>query len=248
MFACCAYVDPVIDMLEEGAVVPDAHLYMRDARGTWMKRLDGSSASSTSTSSSSSRPLGGTTAWSKYCRTCNIWRPPRAHHCSQCGYCMDRFDHHCGVVGNCIAKYNHRFFVGFLLSAQIGCLLLLAGAIWRLRARGFPGGTMWKGAESYLLLFLAVVYGYHSLMLLFGTSHCCSILLDITTKDLITDPELWRNSPCCPGTRSPAALVRSWRQVCCGPLRLKTSAATAYGAVPDWDHQHSSTDSAGFDV
>lgn len=36
---------------------------------------------------------------------------------------------------------------------------------------------MWKGAESYLLLFLAVVYGYHSLMLLFGTSHCCSILL-----------------------------------------------------------------------
>ena len=24
----------------------------------------------------------------KYCSTCNIWRPPRAHHCSVCGYCM----------------------------------------------------------------------------------------------------------------------------------------------------------------
>lgn len=33
------------------------------------------------------------------------------------------------------------------------------------------------GTESFLITFLAVVYGYHALVLLFGTSHCLSILL-----------------------------------------------------------------------
>lgn len=29
-------------------------------------------------------------SWEKYCTTCKIWRPPRAHHCRKCGYCMVR--------------------------------------------------------------------------------------------------------------------------------------------------------------
>lgn len=33
------------------------------------------------------------------------------------------------------------------------------------------------GTESFLITFLAVVYGYHALVLLFGTGHCLSILL-----------------------------------------------------------------------
>jgi hypothetical protein len=33
----------------------------------------------------------------RYCSTCNIWRPPRASHCTTCGFCFQRFDHHCAV-------------------------------------------------------------------------------------------------------------------------------------------------------
>ena len=29
-------------------------------------------------------------SYERYCSTCYIWRPPRAHHCSVCGYCMVR--------------------------------------------------------------------------------------------------------------------------------------------------------------
>jgi len=28
--------------------------------------------------------------WDKYCVTCRIWRPARAHHCKKCGFCMVR--------------------------------------------------------------------------------------------------------------------------------------------------------------
>ena len=28
--------------------------------------------------------------WIKYCRTCHLWRPPRASHCNVCGFCMVR--------------------------------------------------------------------------------------------------------------------------------------------------------------
>jgi len=41
-------------------------------------------------------------------------------------------------VGNCIAGRNHRFFAGFLLAGQAGCLLNLGGAIWRLQQRRLP--------------------------------------------------------------------------------------------------------------
>jgi hypothetical protein len=71
---------------------------------------------------------------------------------------------------------------------------------------------------------------------------------DITTKDLLTDRQLCRSAPCCPGTRSPAQLLAAWQRVCCGPVLLRkqhtwrplpaedatsaTTAAVATAAVP----------------
>ncbi|CAK0758016.1 hypothetical protein CVIRNUC_002587 [Coccomyxa viridis] len=42
------------------------------------------------------------------------------------------------VVGNCVAQNNHRFFVALLIFGQLGCLLLTAGASWKLKHMGFP--------------------------------------------------------------------------------------------------------------
>ena len=51
---------------------------------------------------------------------------------------QERFDHHCAVVGSCVALKNHRFFVGMLFAGQAGCILMAAGASWRLHSRNFP--------------------------------------------------------------------------------------------------------------
>jgi hypothetical protein len=36
----------------------------------------------------------GFTVQTKFCRTCQIHRPPRAVHCAVCDNCVDRYDHH----------------------------------------------------------------------------------------------------------------------------------------------------------
>lgn len=53
------------------------------------------------------------------CDRCHLPKPPRTHHCSQCGKCYYRFDHHCEVIGNCIAYKNMKGFMLFLFYSSI---------------------------------------------------------------------------------------------------------------------------------
>jgi palmitoyltransferase ZDHHC9/14/18 len=48
------------------------------------------------------------------CHSCNIFRPPRAFHCSSCGVCVEVHDHHCPWVGTCVGRRNIRYFIAFL--------------------------------------------------------------------------------------------------------------------------------------
>jgi len=55
----------------------------------------------------------------RYCTKCQEFKPPRAHHCSECGVCILKMDHHCPWVGNCVGLGNHRTFILFLVYAII---------------------------------------------------------------------------------------------------------------------------------
>eukprot|EP00792_Barthelona_sp_PAP020_P006121 TRINITY_DN2914_c0_g1_i1.p1 TRINITY_DN2914_c0_g1~~TRINITY_DN2914_c0_g1_i1.p1 ORF type:complete len:310 (+),score=32.79 TRINITY_DN2914_c0_g1_i1:77-1006(+) len=50
-----------------------------------------------------------------WCKHCNNWRPPRAHHCSICDRCVLKMDHHCPWVDNCVGLRNEKFFFLFLI-------------------------------------------------------------------------------------------------------------------------------------
>ena len=56
------------------------------------------------------------------CRTCNIYKPPRSFHCSDCQACIEVHDHHCPWVGTCVGKRNHRWFLCFGIFTMIHAL------------------------------------------------------------------------------------------------------------------------------
>lgn len=62
----------------------------------------------------------------KYCKTCNIWRPPRGHHCRMCDNCVETQDHHCLWLNNCVGRRNYRYFFTFVTASTLLGLFTLA--------------------------------------------------------------------------------------------------------------------------
>ena len=62
----------------------------------------------------------------KWNDTCNLYQPPRAHHCSVNDNCIDKFDHHCPWVGTTIGRRNYRPFLGFVFGTAILCVFVIA--------------------------------------------------------------------------------------------------------------------------
>src|SRR5690242_14229223 len=65
----------------------------------------------------------------KYCKTCNIWRPPRTHHCRLCDNCIETQDHHCVWINNCVGRRNYRYFFSMVTFLTILALYLIGASL-----------------------------------------------------------------------------------------------------------------------
>ncbi|KAI8990247.1 DHHC palmitoyltransferase-domain-containing protein [Pilobolus umbonatus] len=70
----------------------------------------------------------------RYCNICQAYKPPRAHHCKQCGKCILKMDHHCPWIGNCVGFGNYPYFIRFVFSVTLCCSYGLYLLIWRFQS------------------------------------------------------------------------------------------------------------------
>lgn len=54
------------------------------------------------------------------CVTCQVYAPPRAHHCKVCGVCVLKHGGHCYFTGTCVGFANQRWFVSLTLYLTLG--------------------------------------------------------------------------------------------------------------------------------
>ncbi|GME27927.1 Zinc finger DHHC-type palmitoyltransferase protein [Neofusicoccum parvum] len=118
----------------------------------------------------------------KYCKSCNIWRPPRAHHCRVCDNCIETQDHHCVWLNNCVGRRNYRYFFVFVSSSTLLGAFLFAASLGHLMAwmneessRTFSDAiSHWRVPFAMMIYGILVtwypasLWGYHVFLIMRG--------------------------------------------------------------------------------
>ncbi|KAI1079648.1 zf-DHHC-domain-containing protein [Whalleya microplaca] len=96
----------------------------------------------------------------KYCKTCSLWRPPRAHHCRLCDNCVETQDHHCVWLNNCVGRRNYRYFFTFVTSATFLGLYLIFASLGQLLVYSHRENVSFGAAiDHFRVTFAMVIYG-----------------------------------------------------------------------------------------
>lgn len=90
---------------------------------------------------------GGTPARQRqrWCRRCEAYKPPRAHHCKFCQRCIPKMDHHCPWIINCVSYRTFPHFFRFLCYSVTSMtyleylLSIRAAVIWSERSLPIVG-------------------------------------------------------------------------------------------------------------
>src|ERR1700737_2702408 len=62
----------------------------------------------------------------RWCQTCEIVKPDRAHHSRDSGRCVYKMDHFCPWVGGMVGFTRYKFFLQFVTYTGIFCSYVVA--------------------------------------------------------------------------------------------------------------------------
>lgn len=100
----------------------------------------------------------------KFCEKCpgeETWKPVRAHHCQECGYCIFKMDHHCSWINNCVGHRNMKYFCQFIIYTCLSSAylsLLMAVSFYQLLSAKKPKLHMNK--KEYPTVFIMSILAF----------------------------------------------------------------------------------------
>ncbi|SMY29893.1 unnamed protein product [Zymoseptoria tritici ST99CH_1A5] len=162
----------------------------------------------------------GTTAMevpTKFCKSCTIWRPPRAHHCRVCDACVETQDHHCVWLNNCVGRRNYRYFFAFVGFGSLMAVLLLAFSVVHIAQYAAQNDSSFGSALSgrtqervafFLLIYSIVALPYPGSLFVY---HLFLVARGETTREYLNGHKFAladRHRPF-----SQASILRNWAAV-----------------------------------
>lgn len=111
--------------------------------------------------------------WKNYCKKCQNYKPPRAHHCKTCNQCVLMMDHHCPWTMNCVGFMNFPHFLRFIIWVIIATAFSLYYYVGRIiffwTHRNLPDYmfhsselvflTILTPLDSFVLLTMLILFG-----------------------------------------------------------------------------------------
>ncbi|XP_017124432.1 palmitoyltransferase ZDHHC20 [Drosophila elegans] len=124
----------------------------------------------------------------RYCKTCWIIKPDRAHHCRSCHRCVLKMDHHCPWVVNCVHFHNFKYFILFLFYAEVYCLYILCVMFYEMYLICGYDITYLKQEHSWNLLQYVVCLIFNIFTLVMSTVSVFNVSRNRTTMESTYSP------------------------------------------------------------
>ncbi|KAI1109663.1 palmitoyltransferase ERF2 [Nemania sp. NC0429] len=154
----------------------------------------------------------------KFCRSCNIWRPPRAHHCRLCDNCVETQDHHCVWVNNCIGRRNYRYFFTFVTSTTIMGLYLIGASLAQIIVYSHRQNVSFgRAVDHFRIAFALVIYGFIGFLYPVALTgyHLFLMARGETTREFLNSHKLPKHDRYRAFTQG--SMLKNWVAVLCRP-------------------------------
>ncbi len=120
------------------------------------------------------RPLSyvceGVDGQRKWCSTCKLYKPDRAHHCRETSHCVLKYDHYCPWIGGIVGFARYKFFYQFVWATFLYSIYVLVVCAWLVGFEHDARIYVALGIAAFWTIMLATFVSYHTRLILLNLS------------------------------------------------------------------------------